>query len=132
MGEDQMLCLQRHLEVCKQSLDTSCVPDLELEARSRYTGDNRADAAAAAFPANAEDCTGFGWTLNCLGNGSQLHDGDGDGDLAGYDGEATWSCRAVVKELPSPIRRTTQAFRLAHCLALYDITSGIRAVILQA
>jgi hypothetical protein len=114
--EDRMLCLQKHLEVCKQSLDASRIPDLETElADITPSGIDRSSAVVASLT-NAEGST---WTPNCLSNGSSLRgDGDGTEQSPTYDCSAPFSCRAVTKELPSPIRRTTEAFRLAQGLAV--------------
>eukprot|EP00746_Dinoflagellata_sp_MGD_P004053 gnl/MRDRNA2_/MRDRNA2_107857_c0_seq1.p1 gnl/MRDRNA2_/MRDRNA2_107857_c0~~gnl/MRDRNA2_/MRDRNA2_107857_c0_seq1.p1 ORF type:complete len:643 (+),score=113.31 gnl/MRDRNA2_/MRDRNA2_107857_c0_seq1:74-1930(+) len=125
--EDRMLYLQKHLEVCKQSLDASGVPDLnpgmgsnfcETDGAAAERAFHETDRAAAVVSSltNTEGNPGSAWTPSCLSNGIIRCDEDRDEQL--YDSSAPWSCRAVIKELPSPIRRTTEAFRLAHGLAV--------------
>merc|ERR1719387_2565269 len=125
--EDRMQRLHKHLEVCKQSLDASDMPELELKACATSTASNHESrnkwaVAASMSYTNAEGCDAGEWTPSCLSNkqncSSLTTDNDGPVSLVAFDSDAPWSCRAVIRELPSPIRRTTEAFRLAQGLAV--------------
>jgi len=113
--ENRMLHLQKQLEVCKQNLDASRIDDFEHMAPasstvSKHESENLWAAAATVSLASAKGCHEAAWTPNCMTNGMALR---GSGGSA-YDSDAPFpSCRAVATELPSPIKRTTEAFRLS-------------------